>query len=96
MCIAFDLALLRAHSGSGFPSFVYHDGVFESLDWRKKENLLAVMREYADLGIQQVITLIDTDMPQQTGSAPVFADEEVVLLLHDEGPGGRLFKIAPW
>ncbi len=36
MCIAFDLAVLRAYSNDPFPRFVYHDGVFESLDDRKK------------------------------------------------------------
>ncbi|MFB8370358.1 DUF2326 domain-containing protein [Pseudarthrobacter sp. NPDC055928] len=39
MCMAFDLAVLSAHLGSGFPRFVYHDGAFESLDSRKKRSL---------------------------------------------------------
>lgn len=39
LCIAFDLAVLRAHLDDEFPRFVYHDGVLESLDDRKKENL---------------------------------------------------------
>lgn len=51
MCIAFDMAVLRAHINDKFPRFVYHDGVFESLDDRKKENLLAVIRRYAELGL---------------------------------------------
>jgi uncharacterized protein YydD (DUF2326 family) len=49
LCIAFDMALLRAHLDDKFPRFVYHDGVFESLDDRKKEKLLMVIRQYADL-----------------------------------------------
>lgn len=96
LCIAFDLALLRAHNDEGFPSFVYHDGVFESLDKRKKSNLVGVIRDYADLGIQQIITLIDTDMPPQEGGEPVFSEDEIVLRLHDEGIDGRLFKIKSW
>lgn len=36
LCIAFDMALLRAHLDQKFPRFVYHDGVFESLDDQKK------------------------------------------------------------
>ncbi len=97
LCIAFDLAVLRAHLDYKFPRFVYHDGVFESLDDRKKANLLAVIREYADLGLQPIITLIASDMPPAADAeGPVFAPEEVVLTLHDEGPEGRLFRIKAW
>lgn len=97
LCVAFDLAVLRAHLGDAFPRFVYHDGVFESLDDRKKENLLAVIRQYADLGIQPIITLIDSDLPARLPTdEPVFEDSEIVLLLHDENDGGRLFRGAPW
>lgn len=97
LCIAFDMAVLRAHLKVSFPRFAYHDGVFESLDDRKKENLLAVIRRYADLGIQSVVTLIDSDLPDRSeSSAPVFEKEEVVLLLHDEGESGRLFKMLAW
>ena len=42
LCIAFDMAVLRAHIDEKFPRFACHDGVFESLDNRKKENLLKV------------------------------------------------------
>lgn len=97
LCIAFDLAVLRAHLDDKFPRFVYHDGVFESLDDRKKANLLAVIREYADLGVQPIITLIASDMPPATGNdGPVFTPDEVVLTLHDEGPEGRLFRMKTW
>ena len=40
LCLSFDLALLRAHAKEGFYRFVYHDGVFEALDNRKKVALL--------------------------------------------------------
>jgi uncharacterized protein YydD (DUF2326 family) len=97
LCIAFDLAVLRAHLDQKFPRFVFHDGVFESLDDRKKANLLAVIREYADLGVQPVITLIDSDTPPAAESdKPVFDPEEVVLTLHDAGPEGRLFRMRAW
>lgn len=97
LCIAFDMAVLRAHLDEKFPRFVYHDGVFESLDNRKKENLLAVIRRYTDLGIQSVITLIDSDMPiRAKDDPPVFDDSEIVLLLHDENERGRLFKMQAW
>lgn len=97
LCIAFDLALLRAHLDSKFPRFVYHDGVFESLDDRKKENLLQVIRNYAELGIQPIITLIDSDLPHRDKKAEsVFKDNEIVLTLHDENETGRLFKMQSW
>jgi len=97
LCIAFDLAVLRAHLDAKFPRFVFHDGVFESLDDRKKENLIAVIRRYADLGLQPVITLIDSDLPaRHEEDGPVFNESEIVLTLHDENDQGRLFKMRAW
>lgn len=97
LCVAFDLAVVRAHLDDKFPRFVYHDGVFESLDKRKKSNLLKVIREYAELGIQPVITLIDSDMPPaEENERPVFSSDEIVLTLHDEGIDGRLFRMKEW
>ena len=97
LCIAFDMAVLRARLDDKFPRFVYHDGVFESLDDRKKENILAVIRRYAELGLQPIITLIDSDLPTRAEKdGPVFDEGEVVLRLHDESERGRLFKMEPW
>lgn len=97
LCIAFDMAILRAHIEDKFPRFFYHDGVFESLDDRKKENLLTVIRRYADFGIQPTITLIDSDLPVYTEkNEPVFSKEEIVVSLHDENEQGRLFKTKAW
>lgn len=96
LCIAFDLAVLRAHLDEKYPRFVYHDGVFESLDDRKKENLLAIIRRYAELGLQPIITLIDSDLPVRAGDQPVFSSNEIVITLHDEGEKGRIFKMRTW
>jgi uncharacterized protein YydD (DUF2326 family) len=97
LCVAFDLALARAHLKGRYPRFVFHDGVFESLDDRKKLNLLEVMRAYAEMGIQQVITVIRSDVPDSDGvKEEVFENAEVVLRLHDEDEAGRLFKMSPW
>ena len=97
LCVAFDLAVVRAHLDDKFPRFVYHDGVFESLDDRKKVNLLKVIREYAELGAQPIITLIDSDMPPtDENEGLVFSPDEIVLTLHDEGIDGRLFRMKPW
>lgn len=97
LCIAFDTPLLRSHLDQKFPRFVYHDGVFESLDDRKKENLLSVIHAYAELGIQSVITLIDSDLPPRTEKeGPVFTSDEIVLTLHDETEQARLFRMKAW
>jgi uncharacterized protein YydD (DUF2326 family) len=97
LCVAFDLAVLRAHLDEKFPHFVYHDGVLESLDDRKKENLLDVIRRYTELGIQAIITLIDSDLPARSDDRPpVFDDTEIVLSLNDEGDQGRLFRMPSW
>ncbi|MEY8690089.1 MAG: DUF2326 domain-containing protein [Leptothrix sp. (in: b-proteobacteria)] len=97
LCIAFDLSILRAHLDNKFPRFVYHDGVFESLDDRKKENLLAVIRRYAELGLQPIITLIDSDLPARAGNENrVFSPSEILVTLHDENERGRLFKMKAW
>ncbi|MBF0320431.1 MAG: DUF2326 domain-containing protein [Nitrospirae bacterium] len=97
LCIAFDMAILNAHASDRFPHFVFHDGVFESLDDRKKKNLIRVIRQYSDNGIQHIITLIDSDLPQQISSEEtLFEDSEIVLKLHDENDSGRLFKMPPW
>ncbi|HWR28870.1 MAG TPA: DUF2326 domain-containing protein [Negativicutes bacterium] len=97
LCIAFDMAVLRAHLDDKFPRFVYHDGVFESLDDRKKENLLTVIRRYAELGLQPIITLIDSDLPERADvNDSVFTTDEIVVRLHDEGEHGRLFKMSAW
>ncbi|WP_226636720.1 DUF2326 domain-containing protein [Brevundimonas poindexterae] len=97
LCVAFDLAVLRGHLQEKFPRFAYHDGVLESLDDRKKENLIAVLRAHADLGIQAIITLIDSDLPARvTADSPIFDDEEIIRILHDEGEAGRLFRVPAW
>ena len=94
LCVAFDLAILRAHLKDNFPRFVYHDGIFESLDDRKKVNLLNVIRQYSDFGIQQIITVIDSDIPLDNDI--FFNNNDIVLVLHDEGMQGRLFKLPSW
>lgn len=97
LCIAFDMAVLRAHLKGKFARFVFHDGVFESLDDRKKTNLLETIRASTNLGIQHIITLIDSDMPPSyADGTATFTNDEIVLRLHDEDQGGRLFKMRTW
>lgn len=97
LCIGFDLAILLSHIKDRFPRFVFHDGVFESLDDRKKQNLIDALRDYTEQGIQVVITMIDSDMPELDNDQQLsIRDDEIVLRLHDEGKEGRLFKTASW
>ncbi|MDP5308421.1 DUF2326 domain-containing protein [Paracoccus spongiarum] len=93
LCVAFDLAMVRAHLGGAFPRFIFHDGVFELLDPRPKQNLLNVIRKHADLGIQSIITVMDFDLP---GAAEGLDANDIVLRLHDDGPDGRLFHFDSW
>lgn len=97
LCIAFDLAMLRAYSDTAFPRFVYHDGAFEQLEPRKREKLLGIFRLYADMGLQPIVSLLDSDMNEPLDSGPdALSSAEVVLRLHDEGAEGRLFKMPTW
>jgi uncharacterized protein YydD (DUF2326 family) len=96
LCIAFDLSVARAYLPDRYPKFTYHDGVFESLDNRKKQNLLQLLRRYSELGLQVLITSIDSDFPDSTDEGKWLSEAEVVLRLHDQGPSGRLFRMKPW
>lgn len=97
LCIAFDLAVLRAYLDVPFPRFAYHDGALEQLEPRKRENLLTVIREYADLGLQPIISVLDSDLPDALGSGNEgIVDADVIVHLHDEGSAGRLFKMDAW
>ena len=93
LCIAFDLAVTRAYFGQNFPTFVYIDGVFDSLDDRKKDLLLEVLREYSSIGIQIIATTINSQVQELT--TPL-TEEEIILILHDDGQSGRLFNMHTW
>lgn len=95
LCIAFDLALLRAHLEGSFPRFVFHDGVFEALEPRARERLTKVYREYSELGVQPIISTLETDLPggRISEDNPII-DTDVVVSLTDESESGRLFKMV--
>jgi uncharacterized protein YydD (DUF2326 family) len=97
LCIAFDLAIMRAYVTDPFPHFVFHDGLLETLDDRKKLNLIDVSREYCKLGIQHIVTVIESELPRMSnGKAFAFTADETILVLTDEGASGRLFKMPSW
>lgn len=97
LCVAFDIALFSSYLNENFIHFVFHDGVFESLDDRKKQCLLDEIRARCERGLQQIITVIDSDLPLKSdGSRMTFHDSEIVRLLHDQGDDGRLFRMPAW
>jgi uncharacterized protein YydD (DUF2326 family) len=79
-----------------FPALHITTALFEALDDRKKENLIGVIRQYTQLGIQSILTAIDSDLPNRAEGNSVFSSEDIVLLLHDEDETGRLFKMKSW
>ena len=96
VCALFDLALLKTYETAPFFHFVYHDGILEALDNRKKIALLDVVREQIKSAkTQYILTLIDADIPRDAeGNRIEFGSDEVVLHLHDDGANGRLFKMG--
>jgi uncharacterized protein YydD (DUF2326 family) len=96
ICALFDLALLKVYDATPFFHFVYHDGVLEGLDDRKKIALLDVVREQTSGGhLQYIFSMIDSDIPRDAqGERLGFFSDEIVLRLHDDGADGRLFKMA--
>ncbi len=98
LCVAFDLALLASHAQHAFYRFVYHDGVFEGLDNRRKVQLLDLVRRLcADHDLQYILTVIDTDLPRDTSDEKLlFSSDEVIRTLHDQGSEGRLFRTEPF
>ena len=94
MCVAFDLAVLKSHIETKFPRFVYHDGIFESIDDNIKYRLRDKLYEYSRLGIQQIVTLINSDIPNGSTPEDFFKDKgHIILRLHDsEDDSGRLFR----
>ncbi len=96
LCMAFDLALLIHYSKDSFYRFAYHDGALEGLDHRKKILFIdAVRRICEEKGIQYILTMIDSDLPQdETGKIMEFPQREIALTLNDKDNSGRLFKIS--
>ncbi|MCH7596720.1 MAG: DUF2326 domain-containing protein [Planctomycetes bacterium] len=97
LCAAYDLAVAQVLLDEDFIRFVYLDGLLEGMDNRIKFNMIDVLRKLADQGIQQILTVIDSDLPlDEDGEKFFFDDDEIILTLHDEGAEGRLFRMETW
>ena len=97
LCAAYDLAVTKVLIDEKYIRFVYHDGLLEGLDYRTKLNVIETLREISDIGVQQILTVIDSDLPlNEFGESFQFEPEEIVLSLHDQGIRGKLFKHTTW
>lgn len=93
LCASFDIAVLATYSNRSYFHFVYHDGIFEGLDNRKKELFLNVVKDYCNrYGIQYIFSTIEDDMPAELMST--FEESEICLTLNDQDDSGKLFGFS--
>lgn len=93
LCAAFDLAVLATYNSKSFFRFVYHDGVLEGLDNRKKTLFIQVVRDYCQrYGLQYIFSSIEDDIPQNILSS--FTTEEMFLTLSDQDDSSKLFGFS--
>jgi len=97
LCAAFDLTILDEYKNENFIKFIYHDGLLEGLHDSIKLSIIEEIRSKSTHGIQQILTVLDSDLPQlEDGSTFQFEKSEVRLTLHDDGNDGKLFKMQGW
>ena len=93
LCAAFDLAVLSTYSSKSFFRFVYHDGVLEGLDNRKKTLFMQMVRDYCQrYGLQYIFSSIEDDIPQNILSS--FTADELFLTLSDQDDSSKLFGFS--
>ena len=93
LCASFDLAVLATYSTKSFFRFVYHDGVLEGLDNRKKTLFIQVVRDYCQrYGLQYIFSSIEDDVPHNILSS--FTANEQFLTLSDQDDSGKLFGFS--
>lgn len=93
LCAAFDLAVLATYSSKSFFRFVYHDGVLEGLDNRKKTLFMQVVRDYCQrYDLQYIFSSIEDDIPQNILSS--FTGDELFLTLSDRDDSSKLFGFS--
>lgn len=90
LCAAFDLAVLATYCSKSFYQFVYHDGILEGLDNRKKQLYIDIVKHYCDsYGLQYIFSTIEDDVPIHILNS--FKPIEICLELNDEDERGKLF-----
>ena len=93
LCAAFDLAVIATYSDRSYFKFVYHDGILEGLDNRKKELYIQVIRQYcSQYGLQYIFSTIEDDVPESIHDQ--FTPEERCLELNDSDDTGKLFGFS--
>ncbi len=93
LCMGYDISIVTSYLSESFIRFIYHDGGLETLDDRKKKNFLDYVNWNSSvLGFQYILTLIDTDLPEDYEIPP----GSIIKTLHDDGDDGLLFKMKPW
>ena len=95
LCAAFDMAVLETYATGSFYRFVYHDGVLEGLDERKKTKLLEAVDRFCETyQLQYILTMIDADVPRDMNNKKIsFPKGTIVRELHERGDSGRLFNM---
>ena len=98
LCILFDLAVLKAYSKKAFFRFVYHDGILETMDDRKKIALLKLLTDFcAETNVQSIFSVIQAELPEDSDDKRVaFTDTQIIRELSDVGVNGRLFRMLPF
>jgi uncharacterized protein YydD (DUF2326 family) len=92
LCSAFDTSLLQYYNDKSFYRFVYHDGVLDSLDIRKKEKYIEHIRDIVKKNdLQYILTVIESETYDLKDDYK-FTPDEVCLILSDESCKGKLFK----
>jgi len=77
---------------------VYHDGVFDGLDSRQKNNYYEVIQKYvSEFDIQYIYSVIEDELPPDIKDLDVLkGNGTVIRVLHDMGNIGRLFNVYPF
>ncbi|WP_295022701.1 DUF2326 domain-containing protein [Sulfurimonas sp.] len=92
LCAAFDVSLLQHYNENSFYKFVYHDGVLDTLDIRKKEKYIEFIRKLTKkYDVQYILTAIESEINQLQNAFSI-QDDEVCLTLSDDSCEGKLFK----
>lgn len=92
LCAAFDVSLLQHYNENSFYKFVYHDGVLDTLDIRKKEKYIEFVRKLTEqYDVQYILTAIESEINQLEDTFSI-KDDEVCLTLSDDSCEGKLFK----